>query len=1062
MFRSILTTVFVGEMRYNSKMKDAFADAHKKLNQAQKKAVDTTEGPVMVVAGPGTGKTQILALRIANILKKGLAPDDGILCLTFTRSGVKAMRERLASYIGDSARNVMVQTFHSFANTLIEKNYELLDFESLPELLKDDDAVLVIDELLHVHDWKYLHSRSNPALYFSDLKSLVSILKRERITPENLISEIEIDIKKLESDPDSLSSRGPSKGELKKEIQKKIASLEKTKEVAEFFEKYEALKKERGLMDYDDVLEYAVKLVEENESVRSDLRENYLYIHVDEHQDSSGVQNSFLKAVWQEVEKPNIFVVGDDRQLIYGFGGASLSYFEEFKTMFGKAELITLVENYRSTEPILSLADTLLQSSLTKEKLKTNHKEISPVELSEYVFPRDEILGAGIHFRKIIGDGVDGKNKIDKKNTADEKNSKKENKPIPAEECALLVPKNRHVRTAVQVLRDLGLPVRSSIGSSFFAMPESEILRTVLQVIADPFDGEPVAKTLFSQVSNIPALSAHAFLYENKNKNISIENLLNYKNNNRKNNKNLKSQISDGLFDGQNPIVLWGQKLSSWLEYNTNHSLLDTVHKIGNELLVDTASGHEDLIRRIEVVRTFIHLLTERFERNHKETLQEFLDYLSRLEQYNHALPTASLSGNKGISVMTLHGSKGLEYESVWIAHMNESTLMSGKRMAFALPESLENNIEKKNKEVAKRELYVAITRAKKLCTISYAKNSHTGTELELAEILAEIPKTAFVIKNSDQTEEELLTFDPKIYVEKNEVAENEPVSELVKKVSEDFSQARVSVTLLNNFFECPWKWYFRNLLKLPEAKSDALKFGSAIHSTIEKILQDREEKKNTDEKTKNKNPDEIFIKNLIVAELENEGVKDKNDLIRLTREGLEAVNNWLEKYYPNIAKDFKTERAISYKDSKFPELTMYGKIDLTERFPDGAISVTDFKTGSSKTSGVIEKRDAEDRLSTFMRQLAMYSYLIEGAEKGQKVNESKLLFLEADKGDKNALYSTTVGQEEIDLLIRDIDDYQKLLVSGEWINRPCNYKPFGTNNSECEHCALAKKIYNL
>src|SRR4029079_6159431 len=119
---------------------------------------------------------------------------------------------------------------------------------------------------------------------------------------------------------------------------------------------------ERALMDYDDVLSYAVRLAEISEDVRDTMRENYLYILVDEHQDSSGIQNAFLEAVWSETEKPNIFVVGDDRQLIYGFGGASLSYFEEFKTLFGRAELVTLTENYRSTFPILSLADELLKS----------------------------------------------------------------------------------------------------------------------------------------------------------------------------------------------------------------------------------------------------------------------------------------------------------------------------------------------------------------------------------------------------------------------------------------------------------------------------------------------------------------------------------------------------------------------------------------------------------------------------------------------------------------------------------------------------------------------------
>ncbi len=153
------------------------------------------------------------------------------------------------------------------------------------------------------------------------------------MTPEIFLQEVDKEIENLKQDPESISSRGESKGKIKKEIEKRIESLERTKEVVEFYRLYEEIKKEKGFMDYDDVLEYAVKIVESSDDARDDIRETYQYILIDEHQDSNGVQNQFLKAVWQETEKPNIFVVGDDRQLIYGFSGASLSYFEEFETI---------------------------------------------------------------------------------------------------------------------------------------------------------------------------------------------------------------------------------------------------------------------------------------------------------------------------------------------------------------------------------------------------------------------------------------------------------------------------------------------------------------------------------------------------------------------------------------------------------------------------------------------------------------------------------------------------------------------------------------------------------
>src|ERR1035437_2459543 len=125
-----------------------FEEEYKKLNKAQKEAVDSIDGPVMVVAGPGTGKTQILALRIANILQKTDMTADSILCLTFTNSGVKEMKSGLEKYIGLEADKVRISTFHSFGIELIEKNYELLDFTTTPKLLSDDEAVFLVDDIL--------------------------------------------------------------------------------------------------------------------------------------------------------------------------------------------------------------------------------------------------------------------------------------------------------------------------------------------------------------------------------------------------------------------------------------------------------------------------------------------------------------------------------------------------------------------------------------------------------------------------------------------------------------------------------------------------------------------------------------------------------------------------------------------------------------------------------------------------------------------------------------------------------------------------------------------------
>lgn len=988
-------------------MKD-FSQAYKNLNIAQKRAVDSIEGPIMVVAGPGTGKTQVLALRIANILQKTDVGADGILCLTFTRSGVLAMKDRLESYIGGSARNVNINTFHSFAGNIVEKYHSVLDFDVAPVALEDNQAVLLVDEILHSYDWQYIRPRTNPSQYFSDLKSLISILKREQTTPNIFLEEIEREIVSLKQDPESISIRGDSKGKIKKEIEKKIESLERTKEVVEFFRLYEQAKKDLGLMDYDDVLSYAVKIVEQSEDAKNDIRESFQYVLIDEHQDSSGIQNAFLKAVWQDVEQPNIFVVGDDRQLIYGFSGASISYFEEFSTLFGKAQLITLSENYRSTEKILHLADDLLQSSITKDKLKSNTSGQEKISLLEYTYERDEIIGAGMFFKKQIERG---------------------HKP---EDCALLVPKNRHVRSAISILEDMGLSVSRSGNVSVFSLTETQTILRLLKIISNPYDSISIAQSLLDETSNISPLEAHAFLHQQKGKDISLEILVNYS----------KDQ---NLFSQGNNISAWGNKLSLWVNTLTNKRVGEIVSTIGNELLILKSTSHEELINSVEIVRTMLHTAMSWEEKNPFEGLSSFIEYLERLKEYNQSIELASFGASSGIQVMTLHRSKGLEYKNVWIAHMNEETLMSQKRQPFTLPESIKLHINERNVLSAKRELYVAITRAKEVCSISYAQKNYEGKVLELTQLVNDLPKEHFEIKSAEETEKELISTGPQIYISIKDKNQDENILEELKKyVTQNYESVKVSVTLLNNFFSCPWKWYFRNFLKLPEVKGVSLALGSAVHSTIEYILKS------------DKKPSTKDLEEKIEQELQREGVTEAKELKRLHKDALCAVTNWLETYYPHLAKDRNSERSISFKDMAFPNLSMYGKIDLTERFPDSTITVTDFKTGSIKTPAMIEKESNDGRLSDYMRQLAMYSYLIKGAEKGSIVSSSRLLFVEAEAKDKNALYETHITEEQIDLLVRDIKEYDEQLKNGEWINRECNHKGYG-DSIECEYCKMAK-----
>ncbi len=976
-----------------------FKEEYKKLNSAQKEAVDTIEGPVMVIAGPGTGKTQVIALRIGNILEKTDTPADGVLCLTFTNSGVDAMKKRLRDYGLDASR-ILISTFHAFGTRLIEEFYQHLDLSEPPTTLDEADAVGLVDEILSSHDWEHLRPRGDASKYFRDLKSLVSLLIRERMSPEDFSEELERDIHKLKKDPESLSSRGPSKGELKKEIQNKIESLEKSKEAVLFYKLYEEKKKELNVFDYDDILRAMVRLVSEFEDVRASLRERHLYVLVDEHQDSSGVQNEFLKQVWGPVEKPNLFVVGDDRQLIYGFSGASLSLFEEFRETFSHTKLITLTENYRSTQRILDTADTLLQSTLAKGKLSANKKGDHAIHLVECAYGRDEILRAGLFFREKIAEGLE------------------------PEDCALLVPKNSHVRAALRVLTDLGLPVSAPNSLKLFESAQFHSFFRVLKIINNPFAGPEIAELLLDPVSEVAPLEAHRFIHKTYAKDLSVDKL-----------------VEAGFG--------WGEKLSLAIAQAKGKSAYEIVQQVGQQFFLDPALEHVEFVQAVEVVRSLLHLaLTLEAKTKDKvegTNLAYFLRYLERLQEYGEDVPLAIFGEDKGIRVMTLHSSKGLEFEAVWIAHMNERALMSGKRMGLALPERLKMLEEKKDESAARREVYVALTRAKLYANLSYSLLSHSGGDEELASVVEDLPKETFTFESKEESEAKL-TKDGLL----NFVATQKPAKqtltkkELQKLVAEEFYKKKVSATLLNTFFECPWKWYFRSFLGVPEPESESLVFGSVVHGALENVLK------------LDHSPKEKDLSHALEEALDYHHVYEVKVRRRMTTEAMRAIKRFKEVLLPELYDERESERPLSYKDPRFPDLTITGKIDLMEHDGGGAVRVTDFKTGRPRTAKEIEKLHDEERMSGYLRQLAIYSYLLVNAGKGKyEIEKSRLYFAESDD-EKTALYETQIGEEEITSLLRDIKDYESALKSGKWTERECQHTPY-PNEPECPYCKKAE-----
>lgn len=954
---------------------------YKKLNPAQKQAVDTIDGPVMVVAGPGTGKTQILALRIGNILRETDVKADGILCLTFTNSAVKAMRERLVNYIGKAGEKVNIFTFHSFGLKLLEEHFKVLGMKEAPKLLEDTAVPIFFDEILSSRRWQYLRPRGDSSRYFKDLRSLISLLKRSRISIEEFSEAVEEEIESIKNDEGSVVSRGSRKGELKKEAEESMGKLKKSREVSEFLEIYEKKKKEENIIDYDDVLENMVQIMERSEDALKGVQERYLYVLVDEHQDSSLVQNEFLAKIWGDLERPDIFVVGDDRQLIYGFSGASIDHFKGFQKTFPKAKLIPLLQNYRSTQVILDAAHALLPSVFSGDKLQSQGKEHHPIALVEADDHEEEILSAALDIKEKIKKGV------------------------PPEECALLVPSNAQARRALQILHKEGLPVALSESFNFFEQKEGQAFLRILKIL-DSGDPPSLALSFFDEISGVLPLEAHEFIFKQNMKAFSLD----------------AAGAPSSLFE-ENSAQKWLLRLLKWRKAAKDGDLKNLIETIGRELPGRAAVLGEDLAATLLAV----------LEKKPEITLRQFVSELAKAREYGGELPLR-VKEDKGVRVLTMHSSKGLEFEYVWIAHMDERSLWGGGPKGFVLPEGIKGKLTEGDSDAVKRKLFVAITRAKRFCSISYARVSRAGREQDLARMIAELPKEVFSKRKAEvgKTKDQKLSMIP----------------DLSKMVAKGYRDRTVSASMLNNFFECPWQWYFRNFLQLPQELAEVLEFGSAVHAAIERIL------------GLPNPPASAEVKSIVSEEVGKTKIAGESAKERMAGEIFEIVERWVDRRLPEIKPSRKTEEAISIKDRNFPHLKIFGRIDLIENLAPGEIRVTDFKTGRPKRKSDIEKKDEEERMSGTLRQLAMYAYLLKNNPKWRSdVRECRLEFLEADDL-KDALYDRVIGQEELDLLVKDIKDYDLAVQSGDWVLRECHYNSYG-KNTECEYCKMAE-IYLL
>ncbi len=982
-----------------------FDTLYNQLNQEQKEAVDSIEGPVLVIAGPGTGKTQVLTMRIANILLKTDTPSSGILALTFTDSGTRAMRERLLSIIGPEAYYVNICTFHSFCSDILKNNPDKFVVAEDLEPLSDLERVQVFREILDEEDLKVIKPFGSRYYYVKALIKTIQDLKREGISPDSLTKFIK-----------------------KSDLEEK--EIEKLEEVVQVFKSYQKKIKEKNRYDFEDMISLVVERLEKDEELLRDYQERYLYILVDEYQDTNSPQNKVVKLLasyWGE--DANVFAVGDDAQSIYRFQGASIENILFFNNTFKNAKTVLLRKNYRSTKEIIDSSEDVISNNLVRlsdfvkglekvqeaiskedgEKIKVGHFSSGITESFFVAHKIKELINSGVNPSTIA---VIYRNNADSKDFSDMLGRVNINFNLVGGENVL----EDHDINKLLKLFDVILKVRTK--------DEDLDLFTV-------FNYE------FLKFDYVDTLKLSRFASEKKLNFVEAINHADFEKCGLKEPEKFREFLNT---------------LYKWQQLDSNSTFVSFFEKVLEES--GFLSWTLESVNSIERLNRLNSLFAEIKKLNiadHSLNLTRFMQDISILKESNIPIYEEELNiRSNSVLLTTAHRAKGLEFEYVFIVKCFDGKWGNTRnRELIKLPVGLvDSAMEIKSKEkldVEKNEderrlFYVSMTRAKKEVFITYSDSYFTETSTKeavpsmfISEIGEDKKQPLDVSKYEKSVKEVLKDILKPVYIQNISVEEKDFLQGILRNFS-------LSVTALNTYLECPYKFKLNTLLRTPRAKDKHLALGTAVHFALQSFFKNF--------KDMGKIPDVKFL----ISEFDNaiEGeVLTPSDYQESKKKGELILTAYYTHYKSEFQKPMLTEKFFGYGFSKIyiDDISITGKVDKIELIDSKLreVRVIDYKTGKPKTRNEIEGNTKYSD-GGYKRQLVFYKLLAELDKYFNfKVVEAQLDFVEADKSGKYSKHSFQISDNEIEELKKVIKEVMGKIRGLEF--------PRTTDYNVCSNC---------
>ncbi len=1028
------------------KLEAKFKEEYQKLNPQQRLAVDAIEGPVMVIAGPGTGKTQILASRIGKILLDTDARPENILCLTYTEAGVVAMRKRLLQFIGPDSYKVTISTFHGFCNDVIQENLNLFEKTAL-DPISDLEKAAMFKELIDSLPKNNPLKRYRGDVYFeaTRLQKLFSDMKREGWTSDFMLGRIDEYITSLPTRDEFIYKRkykefnpGDPKQHLIDEAKEKMETL---KAAIREFDRFQELMRKKNRYDFDDMINWVIRAFESNKNLLANYQEQYQYILVDEYQDTSGTQNRIVQLLINYWDKPNVFVVGDDDQSIYRFQGANVENMLDFAQQYREAlSTVVLTNNYRSTQPILNVSKNLIERNeerlvkkidgLSKDLLSANEKirELTHTPLLfEYQKMRDEMIGITLQVEKLVKSGVN-----------------------PGR-IGIIYRENKYGDELSAFLRQRGIPVYTKRSQNLFEIPLARKILNMLRYLAaehdTPYGGDELLfEILHYHWFGIAPIEIAKLSIEVSEKKFSedptsIRRLLTEK----------AAQPGRDLFTPGLPESL--KNASAVLEKLIGAVSNITLQQLFEELIrstgllqqvVESPNKHEDL----EVISALFDFIQEENRREPRMTLLDLVQLTDLMEKEELRLPLPRVSGSdKGVNLMTAHGSKGLEFEHVFVVGVNAKSWdkKKGANRDFSLPDTLFTSQPKQSDEEEQRRLfYVALTRAEQHLYISYSLFKNDGKELEPSRFIAEmleghpLPVEKVVIDEAVEDEFALLRFSDAPPPEW-EQADEDVVGRMLDKFT-------MNVTALNNYLNCPLEFYFRNLIRIPSPKNENTEFGSAVHYALEQLF-----RKMQDVGKDSFPPVHAFVADFDWYMHRHRESFTQEQFDRRIEYGHQILPAYYEKYNGHWNKIVAIERNI--RNVVVKGVPLKGKLDKLE-FDGKSVNVVDYKTGNPDNAKdkLQPPNDKSPNGGDYWRQAVFYKILVDHYEsKDWKVVSTEFDFIEPDKKKQYRREKLVITPADITTVT------QQIVETWEKIQNRDFYK--GCGKEDCHWCGFVREV---